>query len=135
MNLNLSPLTALRTLVLVFGHHRRTGRLNGRRLMLPLLGALETIASPSFECASFKLSDQTPQVLQGVDWLALRRACESVSVRAPRLRLVFELPRLTRPSMSIMMDCDRIIKDCDRIMKEAIVAHHMEDIVFVNLTM
>jgi hypothetical protein len=101
--------------------------------MLPLLGALETIASPSFECASFKLSDPTPQVLQAVDWLALRRICESVSVGAPRLRVVFELPRLLRPSMSIMMDCDRVIKDCERIIKEAIVAHHMEDLVFVNL--
>jgi hypothetical protein len=122
LTLDLSPLTALRKLVVVFSHHGHG--FGDEQLTLPLLSALETVASPSLERAMLMLSNPAPQRLREVDWITLRAVCDVVRVRSPRLRVVFGLSRLA--SMAVVMDCERIIR-------EGIVAHEMEELVSVTV--
>jgi hypothetical protein len=122
LTLDLSPLTVLRKLVVVFSHHGHG--FGDEQLTLPLMSALETVTSPSLERAMLMLSDPAPQRLREVDWITLRAVCDVVRVRSPRLRVVFGLSRLA--SMAVVMDCERIIR-------EGIVAHEMDELVSVTV--
>jgi hypothetical protein len=121
MNLDLSPLTELRTIEIVSGY-------NTRPLVLPLFRTLQMLDSPYLESTTLALEDMDPERLRQIDWAAVRNVCGAVRVRSTRLRVVFGLPRRYLP------DDVETVMECEQIVGEAIEAYGLVNLVCVERT-
>jgi hypothetical protein len=134
MNLDLSSLTMLRELIVASDQLPAFGAGVGEEpdLSLPLLRALMTVSSPCLERVTFRIDFPSPGLLTAVDWSILRTACEAVCARSPQLRVVLGLSTSPlRPPFDTEAT-DPSPTECERIAGEAIVAHGMEKMVFVE---
>jgi hypothetical protein len=119
MNLDLSPLTALRTLEIVSGYDTRP-------LVLTLFRPLQMPVSPYLESATLALGYIDHERLRQIDWPTVRTVCETVRVRSPSLRVVFGLPRRTLPEYV------ESVMECEQIVRVAIEAYGLVDLVCVE---
>jgi hypothetical protein len=119
INLDLSPLTALRTLKIASGYDTRP-------LVIPLFRTLQMLNSPHLESATLALGYMDPERLRQIDWPIVRTVCKAVRVRSPRLRVVFGLPRRYLP------DDVETVMECEQIVGEAIEAYEPVNLVCVE---
>jgi hypothetical protein len=119
MTLVLSPLTMLRTLVVISDQLPNN---EAPDLWAPLLRALRTVSSRSLERAVLYPDYPTTNRVLACDWRNLRAVCVAVRVRSPLLRVFLGLD--SQPQGETI--------ECERIASEAIFAHGMEDMVSVE---
>jgi hypothetical protein len=125
VHIDLSPLTTVHTLIITL-HSSYDRRVGPGKITVPLIRALETTTSSSLELAKLKFECVSTADLSSVDWHALRVACDVVRTRAPRFRVMFEIP-------DYMLTIEPKREVYERTLREAIVSHNLEGLVDVEL--